>query len=192
MSTCSIDECSRVAVARGWCDPHYRRWKKHGDPLHGRIRTDVQPIDRFMVKVEIPGEDECWTWTGYTNESGYGRFAEGGRLWLAHRWSYTYFVGPIPEGLELDHTCHTDDASCRGGVTCPHRRCVNPMHLEPVTGDVNTERGRSGQHWAERTSCPQGHPYDHTNTYEHRGKRYCRTCVNAAGRKWRAKRKART
>jgi hypothetical protein len=54
--------------------------------------------------------------------------------------------GPIPPGLYVDHACHTTDPDCAGGPNCPHRRCVNPDHLELVTDDENRRRARNRQH----------------------------------------------
>ena len=81
----------------------------------------------------------------------------------AHRVSWELLVGPIPEGLELDHLCR-------------NHGCVNPDHLEPVTHAVNVRRGRGGTSWAQKKHCPQGHPYDDANTYLYRGRRSCREC----------------
>ena len=109
-------------------------------------------------------ESGCWLWQGQISRNGYGRHRVGpGRpLVAAHRVSYEHFVGEIPEGLQLDHTCRV-------------RNCVNWAHLEPVTGSENTKR----QDHAERrkTECPQGHPYDDENTIVRKdGFRRCRTC----------------
>jgi len=71
-------------------------------------------------------ENGCWIWKySVCSITGYGKGA--GRL--AHRVSYERHVGPIPEGLELDHLC---------GV----RVCINPEHLEPVTHLENARRGK--------------------------------------------------
>lgn len=58
-----------------------------------------------------------------------------------HRILYIEKFGPIPDGMPLDHKCHTDDKLCAGGPTCPHRPCVNPDHGEPVTDLENVHRG---------------------------------------------------
>lgn len=71
----------------------------------------------------------CWLWHGTTNDQGYGiaKNSAGVRQ-RAHRLLYERHIGPIPEGLELDHVCR-----------CRH--CVNPAHMEPVTKVVNMRRG---------------------------------------------------
>jgi hypothetical protein len=58
----------------------------------------------------------CWIWLGAFDRCGYGHFQDH----MAHRFAYELYAGPIPEGMELHHTCGT-------------RLCVNPGHLEVVT-----------------------------------------------------------
>ncbi len=79
-----------------------------------------------MKYVEIQ-PDGCWVWTGYL--SPYGKFGVSGRRPVAHRWSYEYHVGPIPDGLTIDHLCRNPS-------------CVRPDHLEPVTLQENMRRAR--------------------------------------------------
>jgi hypothetical protein len=112
--------------------------------------------------------ESCWLWTGMANANGYGmcnRAPTHGRLAAAHRVAYELLVGPIPDGLELDHLCRV-------------RNCVNPTHLEPVTGAEN--RRRAG---LAKTHCPQGHEYTTENTYlKPTGGRQCRACNRPAAR----------
>lgn len=117
-------------------------------------------IDRFWASVDRSGgAASCWTWLGKVSPAGYGR---GGRFVgerVPHRAAYRLLVGPIPDGLTIDHLCR-------------NTRCVNPAHLEPVTLAENIRRAA-----ATKTHCPSGHPYDDANTYRTRSNhRACRTC----------------
>lgn len=120
--------------------------------------------ERFWAKVVRDPETDCWLWTAST-DNGYGRFWVAGRLVLAHRFAYELLVGPIPEGLELDHLCRV-------------RHCVNPAHMEPVTQRVNILRGVGfSAKNAAKTHCKRGHALDEANTYRRGdGKRHCRAC----------------
>jgi hypothetical protein len=118
----------------------------------------------------------------------------GGKNAYAHRVAYELLIGAVPNDLTLDHLCHTRDAACPGGRTCPHRRCVNPAHLEPVSGRVNRLRGRSpAAANVHKTHCPKGHPYDEANTYVNpaHGGRVCRTCNNEAQRAYQLRKRGR-
>lgn len=131
----------------------------------------ARPVfDRFIEKTE-PGENGCIVWTASGNGAGYGAMyiAKGKRV-LAHRWSYEYYVGPIPDGLVLDHLCRNP-------------KCVNPEHLEAVTQRVNTLRGKAPTAInAAKTHCLLGHEYTPENTLIRNGKRSCRVCKNAANK----------
>ncbi len=148
----------------------------------------IDPVIRFMRHV-TKLDNGCWQWDTVTPTGYGGRFGaggKGGKSYRPHRWSYEH-LGPeiraIPDGMTTDHLCHKPE-ECPGGNSCPHRRCVNPDHIEVVTTQVNTERG----HGPERgriaslkartaiTHCPQGHEYTPENTYWYRGCRHCLTC----------------
>lgn len=130
--------------------------------------------------------DDCWEWTGARTKDGYGHLKIDGKARRAHRVLYQLLVGPIPDGLDLDHLCHTRDASCVGGRACPHRRCVRPDHLEPVTRSENHRR----TFWpnSRKTHCPAGHAYaEHGGTRKSgkgKGERYCRWCTRDSTRRW--------
>ena len=118
-------------------------------------------------------DNGCWEWIGRVTPTGYGAVNYGGKpRVIAHRAVYAELVGPIPDGMTIDHLCHTRDVACGGGVQCFHRRCVNPEHLEPVSGAENTRRGGSSR----RTHCPSGHPYSEENTSISCGRRVCKAC----------------
>jgi hypothetical protein len=136
--------------------------------------------EHLASRITIDPVTGCWLWQK-TRNRGYGVIQWNGKQHQAHRITYELLVDSIPEGLTLDHLCHTNDKSCPGGNTCPHRRCVNPAHLEPVTNRENILRGTAPSAWAARkTHCPQGHEYSPENTrIERDGSRKCRTCDNA-------------
>lgn len=125
-------------------------------------------IDRFAEKIAYT-DSGCVEWIASLNNKGYGSFGVEGcaRVQLAHRWSYEYHVGPILEGLSIDHLCR-------------NRSCVNPDHLEPVTQQTNLLR--SEKTWpaknAAKTHCPAGHQYSGSNLYlPPSGGRKCMTCI---------------
>lgn len=128
-------------------------------------RPGLSLADRFWLKVDItPG---CWLWKASRYSTGYGCLMNKGGSWLAHRISYELNVGPIPEGLELDHLCRV-------------RGCVNPAHLEPVTHRENGLRGvGQGALNARKTDCKRGHPLSGDNLYMQNGTRQCVTCRRA-------------
>jgi hypothetical protein len=118
----------------------------------------------------------CWLWIGAAT-NGYGNFKiRDGLTYYAHRLSYMHHVGPIPNGLVLDHKCRVS-------------HCVNPEHLEAVTQGTNVRRGIAASSELHpsaiknraKTHCPRGHPYNKTNTYTNsRGQRCCKICKNAS------------
>ena len=120
---------------------------------------------------------DCIQWSGNVDPSnGYGRRSVGGKWVLAHRGAYEEARGPVPKGLVIDHVCH-NESDCIGGDTCPHRRCVNPLHLEAVPQRLNVLRGKTiPAANVAKESCPQGHPYDDHNTYRLGARRHCRPC----------------
>lgn len=141
-------------------------------PYHADIVyvIGMDTLTRFLTHIDKNQPDfkdlgPCWKWTKATQQ-GYGIFTGPKRKqYKAHRFAYLSLVGPIPEGLQLDHLCRNRD-------------CVNPDHLEPVTGKINKLRGKTvNQANSLKTHCPNGHPYNEINTYfSHEGKRSCRVC----------------
>jgi hypothetical protein len=138
-------------------------------------------MDRIWANVEKTAT--CWLWTAKkVDGKGYGQIVlsgHHGKTAQVHRVVYEALVGPIPEGLQLDHLCRV-------------RRCCRPNHLEPVTQTENQRRGFgfAGVN-ARKTHCAQGHPFDDANTIiRKRGGRDCRICARAAWRQYGAKRKA--
>ncbi len=116
----------------------------------------------------------CLIWIGSTTHGMYGKVWTPDRGWLlAHRASYEEYVGPIPEGLTLDHLCRLT-------------LCINYYHLEPVTMRENLMRGNAASAInARRTHCKHGHELSGENLYlPPDGKRRCRACGRLACKKW--------
>ena len=136
------------------------------------LRGDGMSDTRFWSKVNRT--ETCWLWAGASNPQGYGHLRVGKKHVRAHRYAYELLVGPIPEGLQLDHLC------C---VTS----CVNPAHLEPVTAQENMRRRQ------ERSeACRRGHRWDEPGVAwikPSSGRRACRKCMTLSQRKRRARRR---
>lgn len=133
--------------------------------------------ERFWAKVNKGAT--CWEWTGTTAGRGYGSLTIRQRTKYAHRVSYELCVGPIPDGLEIDHLCK-------------NILCVNPDHLEAVTHWENNRRsGSISARQMRQTHCKRGHEFTPENTYiQPPNMRSCKTCRIACYRKWNARRKA--
>lgn len=127
---------------------------------------------RYWALIDIKPSG-CWEWMGTKiskgPSKGYGYFSVGGKWTRVIKWAYEYLIGPIPEGLELDHLCR-------------NRGCVNPYHTEPVTHLVNVRRGG-----VKKELCVRGHRLEMPNlVYDgiRNGlERYrCRACVIIKGK----------
>lgn len=133
----------------------------------------MDKVEELIRRRILVTEKGCWEWQGYRTVGGYGRICRRGKNHSIHRYVYQQVVGPIPDGLELDHLCR-------------ERACCNPEHLEPVTHKENHQRGLGAQRSREfnekRTHCPQGHPFAGEHLYDYYNPKtgyrckQCRTC----------------
>jgi hypothetical protein len=155
-NTCTIPECTSFVVGRGLCRKHYMRVARSGSIETFRF----DPEKRFWSKVEKT--ETCWNWTAAL-QNGYGRVVtqqRPTRTTMAHRYSYEMHVGPIPDGMTIDHLCL-------------NRKCVNPDHLEVVSRSENTKRANPILEY-----CKRGHKMHGDNIYypPSGGSRQCRAC----------------
>lgn len=129
--------------------------------------ADESVIER-LERLSMPEPNSgCVLWIGSLDRKGYGRVSQEQGVRYAHRAAYEVAVGPIPPGLQIDHLC------C---VRC----CINPRHLEAVTGRENNLRSNSPTaRRARQTECKYGHPFDGANTLLSGTHRSCRTCYAA-------------
>ena len=144
---------------------HPDLWGNRPRVIGGRV-VDEKFERRFWKKVDCKGGPEaCWTWIKGKDPTGYGIFyisnsKNSKKRTQAHIVAYQLEVGPIPEGLVIDH------------FRCANKPCCNPAHLEPVTNEENTRRARRTKPY-----CGRGHPHNEENSYFTRnGIRHCRAC----------------
>jgi hypothetical protein len=140
-----------------------------------------------LLARSVHTEDGCLLWMGGVDGGGYGMVqvapAHNGIVprKKVHRVAYELWVGPIPDGLQIDHICH-NSSDCVGGSSCLHRRCLEPSHLRAVTDRVN--KYASPNFMGNRTQCKHGHEFTpETTLVESNGRRKCRTCHNQRRRK---------
>jgi HNH endonuclease len=137
--------------------------------------------ERFLEKFQVDEATGCWLWTACRSTSGYGVFVVQNRNVPAHRWAYEHWIGPVPEGMVMDH------------FVCDTPLCVNPHHVRPASNRENTLRG-VGVTAANlaKTHCEHGHEFTLENTYERedRGGRECRRCRHEAVLRYRARKAA--
>jgi hypothetical protein len=111
------------------------------------VATELSPDmlpPLLAAKIEVDPESGCWMWLAGLR-GGYGQVRWGGRNWAAHRLVYELLVGPIADGLDIDHLCRTPP-------------CVNPEHTEQVTRRENIRRGTCPAAVnARKTHCAKGH-----------------------------------
>lgn len=158
-----------------------------------RVIHHWEYLDRFYDKVRKL-DNGCWEWVGNVRPNGYGKFWFRKKVIGAHQAAYIMFKGEIPVGTEIDHLCHNADTTCNASENCMHRRCVNPDHLEAITHQENSLRGRRPamlrEAAAKRTHCKYDHLLTERNTYvTPTGGRACRICLALNNRAYKARKK---
>lgn len=155
-------------------------------PNEDRTSPEASPDLVSAVVARIYVDDNgCWIWQGAVSSTGYGAIRRQGRMHKTHQIMAASAFGPRPAGAFVCHTCDV-------------RRCCNPAHLYYGSAKTNIadaiDRGRFrtlGEFRRQTTHCPQGHPYDGTNTFHRKGGgRGCRACRNAYARQFNRNRRA--
>ncbi len=147
------------------------------DPMTVLRRLPQRLVNRLLAPKT---ETACWLWLGAKNKGGYGHMWFQGRLQYVHRIAHEQVIGPIPEGMVVDHLCNT-------------RLCANPSHLIATTHRDNILRGTGfSARNAIKTHCRNGHRLagDNLSVYSLKhGRRICRICQNQTmAEAWRTKR----
>ncbi|WP_425061836.1 HNH endonuclease signature motif containing protein [Roseovarius confluentis] len=138
--TCRVSNCGGKHLAKGLCRKHYLRKYRTGS-LNTSVLYGETALNRVLSKV-VKTQSGCWEYTGKLTPKGYAHVkSDDGKMRFAHRIVFEAYIGPVPEGKEVDHLCR-------------NRSCCNPDHLEAVTHQENCRRGNAGHDHAKR---PRNH-----------------------------------
>lgn len=122
---CSVENCGKRHVGRGYCEGHYRRLLKHGDPLAGGT-ADGEPLAYLMDQVLKYAGDDCLIWPYARHSNGYAQITIDGSDKTVSRLVCELVNGPAPEDHDAAHSCGNG-----------HLKCVAPKHLRWATRKEN-------------------------------------------------------
>ena len=157
---CSFAGCSKRPTSKGLCSGH------NAQRLRGKALAPLLPKSQGTItekyEAAVIRREGCWGWGGTFHEYGYGLISKYGRYYRAHRVSWELHNGPIPDGMEIDHICHTPE-------------CTKPAHLRLATKSQNMENRRganSNNKLGVRNVAKHGNMYRVTITKDLRQIRY--------------------
>jgi hypothetical protein len=147
---CTIPDCGKPVMGRGWCNSHYLRWRRHGDPLSGRVANgELMAEVRRALSDATP--DKCWEWPYGKASTGYGHVNYNGKNMGAHRVVCILASGESGDQLHAAHKCG-------------NRGCINPHHLRFATATENQSdcvahgtRQRGQQIWSAKLTPEDVH-----------------------------------
>lgn len=173
---CDFPGCGRPRSGFGLCQQHLKQ-KKRGQelqPINIKIRPKGTPPRILYDEFPCPNsnlEGPCHIFRGNISkgsDGGYGTVGFNGKVVKVHRYVYERDIGPIPDGMKIDHQCR-------------NRACCNVQHLRCVTNQVNATENVVNHQWqvmAARTHCKNGHEFTPENTVPLKTSngRGCRAC----------------
>lgn len=187
-ATCVLCDALKRIIARGLCGACYQHAKRAGT-LDQFRRARKSPTEALTEAKANETAEGCWPWPLVQASTGYPQPVIGadGRGHKAYVVVYEDQFGPVPEGLTLDHLCHTRSTTCAGGPSCLHRRCVRPDHLELATALEQAQRRVN----VTSSACSRGHERTDVNTRNYTKSdgytvRICRDCCREDAAKRRA------
>lgn len=132
-SICSVSDCGKVHYGRGFCQSHWERWRKHGDPKSGRINNlAARNWLEEAIKTEV---DECLNWPFASNRGGYGVIRIDGKTAIVSEIVCSRVHGPDLSGtLDAAHSCN-------------NRICANKAHISWKTRTDNMADAIEADTW---------------------------------------------
>ena len=166
LGECSIETCTRTAkyASTGWCQTHYHRWWRTGDPLGVKQERGAGGSDSVNWK----GDDITY------------RTAHTRLIRVKGKASQQDCVrcGKPAQAWAYDHSDPDERVEMIDGYPCPYSPDLARYQPMCRSCHVKLDRGEHGQGWARKTHCVNGHPFDEANTYVRaNGERNCRRCA---------------
>ena len=123
---CSVDGCGKPASHKEWCNAHYKRWKRNGDP-QGRNASPGEALEFLRSALATAAPGDCMIWPYSKSNKGRGKVYINGKTISAHRVACEHMHGPSPSPEhEAAHNCGKG-----------HLGCFSPFHVRWATPAEN-------------------------------------------------------